>query len=420
MPYSIDRYSSNLFDPGTSFPLNISDNTINSTSTSIRLMGRGVSNYGEIVAETMVHMMENFAGLNAPTAPITGQLWWQQDPTNSNNAQKLYVWNGTSWKSVMGATPSNTGPTGPAIGDLWYDLVSNTLNVWDGTSWQQIFAEIPGSLPTNPGVTAPADPTEGMLWYNTTNDFLHTYNGSIWEALMKTDNDTDPTDDTFISYDVINGVDVIIVKVNGIIVAIWSSTTIANAVLWDGTTPAGKPNIKAMYPDGLFAGTNYSNIANNGISGTNAKIFGDWTLAAGASFEATYADIAERYESDEQLVPGTLVGLGGTKEVTKTKGFGDTSVFGVVSSAPAFVLNHKEDTTNFPAIALAGRVPVLVDGPVGKGDRLVASEKPGVAKAFRKEDFVDPFDAVMAVFGRALESKSTWEVALVEVAVGAK
>lgn len=420
MPYSIDRYSSNLFDPGTSFPLNIPDNTINSTSTSIRILGRGVSNYGEIVAESLVHLMENFAGLNPPTAPITGQLWWKQDPTNSNTAQKLYVWNGTTWKSVMGATPANTGPTGPSVGDLWYDLVNNTFNVWDGTSWQLVFTEIPGSLPTNPGASAPASPVEGMLWYNTTNDYLHTYNGSIWEALMKTSSDSGTTDDTFISYDIINGVDVIIIKINGIIVAIWSSQVIANAVLWDGTTPAGKPNIKAMYPGGLTAGVNFSNIANNGISGTGAKVFGDWTLAPGASMEATYADIAERYEADEKLAPGTLVSLGGTKEVTKTKGFGDTTVFGVVSTNPAFVLNHKEDKEFFPAIALAGRVPVLVEGPVAKGDRLVPGSKPGTAVKLDRSAFVDPFDAAMAVFGRALESKNEWDVGLVEVAVGAK
>jgi len=414
MPYSIDRYSSNLFDPGSAFPLNIADNTINSTATSIRIIGRGITNYGEIVAESLVHIMENFAGQTAPANPITGQLWWQQDPTNPSAPQKLSIWNGSVWKSVTGATPSPTGPTGPAVGDTWYNTTNQQFNFWDGDTWNIVY-DGSAALPTNPGPSAPANPLEGTLWYNTTLDILYVYNGSVWEALQK------QSANTSVSYDTINGSDVIIIKVNGNILAIWSSAVITYGTLWNGVTPSGKPNLQALYPVGLRVGLNYSNFAGNGISSNGSVHYGTWALAAGATLEATYADIAERYASDEELTPGTLVAIAGTSEVTKTRTVGDTNVFGVVSTAPAFKMNSEAgDDTTHPYIALSGRVPVFVKGKVSKGDRLIASDEPGIARVLDKTLFTDPFDAVMAVFGRAIADKTTDELGTVEVTVGAK
>jgi hypothetical protein len=92
---------------------------------------------------------------------------------------------------------------------------------------------------------------------------------------------------------------------------------------------------------------------------------------------AQYADLAERYEADGSYEPGTVVIFGGEKEITLTNTVGDYRVAGVVSTAPAYLMNdHDKDS---PPIALRGKVPVKVTGKVNKGDILITSEIPGYA-----------------------------------------
>ncbi len=135
------------------------------------------------------------------------------------------------------------------------------------------------------------------------------------------------------------------------------------------------------------------------FDGANATLIGTW--------QATYADIAEYYESDENYAPGTVVALGGDKEITETEFCCDTEVFGIISSNPAFVLNFKKKGLYLP-VALVGRVPCRVVGRVCKGQRLVASEIPGVARADMVSD---------AVIARSLENSDEEEERLVEVTV---
>jgi hypothetical protein len=97
---------------------------------------------------------------------------------------------------------------------------------------------------------------------------------------------------------------------------------------------------------------------------------------------AFYADLAERYEADSEYDAGTVLIIGGEKEVTVTSMFADTRVVGVVSKNPAYLMNKDagNDKTH-PAIALKGRVPCKVIGHVNKGDLLVTSNTPGYACA---------------------------------------
>jgi hypothetical protein len=130
---------------------------------------------------------------------------------------------------------------------------------------------------------------------------------------------------------------------------------------------------------------------------------------------ALYADVAERFASDEVMEPGTVVELGGTKEITRAQSELSDQVFGVISTNPAFTMNGGagEDATH-PAVAMTGRVPVKVVGCVRKGDRLVSagdgiarSAKPGEATAFN-------------VIGRSLVDKLTPESGTIEAIVTIK
>ena len=130
---------------------------------------------------------------------------------------------------------------------------------------------------------------------------------------------------------------------------------------------------------------------------------------------ALYADVAERFEADEVLRPGTVVELGGVKEITRAQNDLSEKVFGVISTKPAYTMNGAagEDDTH-PPVAMTGRVPVQVVGVIHKGDRLVSAgsgsaraAKPGEATAFN-------------VIGRALVDKLTPESGTIEAIVTIK
>ena len=141
----------------------------------------------------------------------------------------------------------------------------------------------------------------------------------------------------------------------------------------------------------------------------------------GQSTSAQYADMAERYHADETLNPGTVVQLGGVNEITTANGFCSTSVFGVVSTQPAYKMNADAGTSNtHPYVTLTGRVPVKVIGKVNKGDRLINSELPGIAQAL-PQDFIkhcndkgDQLTLLWGVIGRALEDKTDDELDTIE------
>jgi hypothetical protein len=135
-----------------------------------------------------------------------------------------------------------------------------------------------------------------------------------------------------------------------------------------------------------------------------------WNLVYGRSVQAQYADLAENYVTDTNYVPGTVVVFGGDAEITATTTDHDPRVAGVISTDPAYLMNAA--TTGQP-VALTGRVPCMVLGPVDKGDRLVTSKMSGVAQRL-----VDSRYTPGCIFAKSLEKIERSEVKLIEVAVG--
>ena len=134
-------------------------------------------------------------------------------------------------------------------------------------------------------------------------------------------------------------------------------------------------------------------------------------LITGTATAAQYSDLAERYEADASMEKGDVVEIGGDKEITKVDEEVSDTIFGVVSSVDqaGFTMNTEagNDATH-PLVALTGRVVVKVEGTVSKGDRLVTSATPGVARKALKSEC-----NAFTVVGRALEDKLTEEVDLV-------
>jgi hypothetical protein len=141
-----------------------------------------------------------------------------------------------------------------------------------------------------------------------------------------------------------------------------------------------------------------------------ALVQGTWHLDTGASFQATYADLAEYYSADADYEPGTVLVFGGEAELTITAVSSDSRVAGVVTTNPAYVMNASLEGTR-ACLALQGRIPVKVIGTVRKGDMLTTSNTPGYAiKA------MNPI--VGTIIGKALENKDDPGIGVIQVAIG--
>ena len=105
-------------------------------------------------------------------------------------------------------------------------------------------------------------------------------------------------------------------------------------------------------------------------------------LFSGVASSAKYADLAERYHSGMAMEAGSVVCFGGEHEIEMCAEEGCHRVAGVVSTAPAYMMNRDAgDDSTHPYIALAGRVPCKVTGSIKKGDLLMTSAMAGHAMA---------------------------------------
>ena len=138
-----------------------------------------------------------------------------------------------------------------------------------------------------------------------------------------------------------------------------------------------------------------------------------WKTIYGHTVEATYADLAERYEADAEYEPGTVVIFGGEKEITVTDVNTDYRVAGVISTDPGLKLNSSAgDDKTHPYLALRGRVPCKVIGPVAKGDLLVTSDTPGHARSVGGN-----LTTAGSVFAKSLTQDMAEGAKVIEVAI---
>jgi len=140
---------------------------------------------------------------------------------------------------------------------------------------------------------------------------------------------------------------------------------------------------------GAIENTNANGVGNIGTTTTRFN-----TVFALAS-SAQYADLAEYYLADQHYPAGTVVAFGGAQELTICDRDHDVTVAGIVSDRPAYEMNAGLVGDHPTALALAGRVPCHVMGPIRRGQMLVAAGE-GRARA-------EANPCMGAVIGKALE-----------------
>lgn len=462
----------------------IADGTVNSTATSLTLIGKNYAGYGIFLNENYIKLLENFTNSSAPNAPLTGQLWY--DSTNA----LLKVYNGTIWKPISSSASGSTQPSSPVTGDLWYDSANAQLKVWSGSA----FITVGPSYTTTSGTSGAVVETildSGAASHVVVKFYISNTTVGI---LSK--------DSTFTPQTSISGFTTIVPGFNlsSAIAGALFTGTVSNADTVDGINASqflrsdqATSSSYAVTVGSLLVGSDLTvatssgdvNVTNGtsnkdlnlfinkggvstkaiGITGTNGRvtlgndlnvtgaanvtgtttlgvtsITGAITLAAqmlpsanisvelgstsfrwanvwattfrGTAITASYADLAERFEADTAYLPGTVVELGGSKEITAAIQDLSDQVFGVISTRAGFLMNGEAgDDSTHPPVAMQGRVPVRVIGTVRKGDRLVSAGA-GLARSATREEIT-----AFNVIGRSLEDKNTADEGVVEAIV---
>jgi hypothetical protein len=120
MTYRINKTDGNQL-------VDIPDGTFDTSSTSLTLIGKNVTNFGEAINENLVKLLENFASSSAPEQAIIGQMWYD------TSTGRLNVYDGTSFRTAGGPVVSPDVPTDLITGDLWINNQSNQLYMYDGS-----------------------------------------------------------------------------------------------------------------------------------------------------------------------------------------------------------------------------------------------------------------------------------------------
>ena len=377
----------------------IADGTINTTSTSLGLPGRNYAGYGQSLDTNFVHAMENFADTVPPANPLRGQLWYNTnantlcvcpaDGTTTASSWITLAQSGGSGTTTFGSVTvtgnlqaNNITAVNALVGDTitvrLATVTANasiaTANITTGNITTVSTANITsGSSTTIGNITGTWTVTGGSA-----GNSLVVANGNVFTTGIKTDN-----------------------------------YYYANGTPFNPTGTYGNANVAAYLP--TFTGPLNPNVLTTSSIAGGGTIAGIWTLAVGARLNATYADLAERFEADATYDAGTVVELGGDAEITAVVQELSEDVFGVVSNTAAYLMNAGAgNDSSHPPIAVGGRVQVKVTGKVRKGQRLVSAGN-GIARAATMGEAT-----AFNVIGRALANKTTDGVGTVEAFVSIK
>jgi len=379
-----------------------------------------------------------------PSNPVAGDLWF-----DSGNEQ-LHVYSGTAWILVGPSSPAGVGTSGSIVESIDDNLGSSHVVIKFYTN-DVVVAMASKDATFTPGVNIPGFATVAPGIQLTTAISGATFKGSATNAQTLDNLDStqflrsDSADTTTGTLAVANdsgmsvGVDNdLTLEVSGNSTLISNATAdgdlllrinksvggVTSALTVDGATgyvslavspAAGDDSLKvattawvsenALMTDGTstLSGDLLPTADSTSDLGSTtfkyANVYAD-TLN-GTAVEALYADLAERFEADAAYTPGTVVAVGGTAEITAVTEEASDTVFGVVSERAAYLMNSGAGAQEtHPAIAMTGRVPVRVIGTVLKGQRLISSNIPGVARAAQYGEATG-----LNTVGRALKDK---------------
>lgn len=443
---------------------NIADGAIDVSTTELSLIGKLYRNYGELVNENFVKLLENFSNSSSPTAPVVGQLWY-----NSTD-KKINVYRSTGFATLGILNSRSSEPTSPSLGDLWWDTVDQQLKLYNSSSWTVI---APGYTQSQGKSGAVVESIRDTL--NATHVVTKIYQGGAVIATFSDDDEYFPSDSingfTSVKKGItlssesgikLHGTATVAETISGGLTGTQFVRNDANSTITGTVTitnssplilgPAGDltvtvsgstvnvtktntgnidflnntsaviarfaQNQQFLVSNGSAAAPTYSFISDidtgvyldsNGVLGLSAagaanvkisasgialdatttsenivpaadSIYNLGTVSSkysnvyadtlnGTAVEALYADLAEKYTTEQIHPIGTIMSVCDHKEHETCPCSVNTIPVGVVSAEPAYLMNAGADGQ---ALALKGRVPVRVLGAVKKGQGIYA------------------------------------------------
>jgi len=382
-----------------------------------------------------------------PPSNVAGDLWF--DTTN----QQLKVYNGTAFITIGPASTAGEGTSGAIVTTITDNVASDhvVVQMFVNNVIVSIFskdatftpaAALSGFATIGPGLNMSTTVSNAVFNGTATNaDTLDTLNST---SFMRSDAATSNNTSISILADTglyvgadsdghisVSGNDVridndtqdgdIIFRVNdgGVVAPVMtidgatSTVGISTDLIATGNISAGNVSTTGtILATGNITGGNLSvatgsvsvgSIVNNNSNGVGniGSASTTFNTVHALATSAQYADMAERFHADAEYSAGTVVELGGVNEITLCQDELSDTVFGVVSTKAAYLMNGGAGTNaTHPPIAMTGRVPVNVMGFITKGDRLVSAGN-GFARAATLDE-VTAFN----VIGRALEGKT--------------
>lgn len=515
----------------------LADGVIDTSNTSLTLVGKNYPGYGIFLNQNMIRLLENFSNTSQPAAPLPGQLWWNSATKylNVNTASSKGTAN-AQWRTIATMTYASSFTLTPVAGEQWFDTVAGQLKVWTGSAWTVIGPAATtatgnsGAIPDTITATSPSatyvvlkfyiDNTLVGIWskeatfttavtgFTTVNRGLN-LSTALSQAFY---GNADVANNLYVSGVAIPGASFLRNDTSGTVngsltltndsgltfgaasdfigsvssgtVTLRNQTNNKDLILSLKTSGVQTPFLRGNYQTGLPEAYGSPTASSSGLSlatktyvdtqlggGTGISTFSaslnpsanvTYTLGNttnrwsnvfsqssligniyvanvfvggnilpqanvtanigsptmwfntfyGVSVQAKYADLAERFETDQPYDSGTVVALGGPKEITAELGELSEDVFGVISTRAAYLMNGAAGSNEtHPPVAVNGRVPVRVIGKIKRGDRLVSAGN-GLARSGAKHEL-----SAFNVIGRSLEDKTDLGEGIIEAIV---
>ena len=361
---------------------------------------------------------------------------------------------GVATSGITWTTQANTAPSSPTKGDFWYDSVTDkkyqytndgVSNVWVDQSFPTGYSSLAvtgnivagnvlltGNIVGNITAQTITASVIGNVTGNVTGNVIGNVTGNVTGNLTGnvTGNVTGNLTGT-----VLTAAQTAITSIGTLSTLSVSGNIRTSAYYFgDGSQLTGisstgsfiangTSNVSIATSNGNIAatvgGTEILKISSVGIENSRANGVGNIgssttyfnTLFAKAT-SAQYADLAEMYVADAVYAPGTVLVFGGTQEVTTSDISHDHRAAGVVSTNPSYLMNSGLTSPTAVAVALTGRVPCWVQGPVAKGDPLVNISN-GVAGKLDTSKY-----KVGSVIGKSLAEIHDSSQQIIEIAIG--
>ena len=424
-PYSILVGAGNVNIAGTG--------AASSSTTGVLRVGGGAGIAGNIYVGTNA----NVSG----TANITGNILAGANIVYTGN-----LYQGSQLRYALAYTASTAAPSGSTVGDYWYDTATDILylRVSDGVTplWFDVSSQantFSDTTTTNATITTASITTANISGninaanlQNGNSNVRIVANGNVTVSATGTANvvlvtstganitgTLGVTGNATVGNLTVSGSTTIGSNVGGYLTPKYGITFArrdTNADMYIMYSAAG---LLTWYDNIGAADRMYLSAAGNLYpAGNGTQQLGlttnRWSNIWGLASSAQYADLAERYASDDDYSPGTVVIFGGNAEITVTTADHDPRIAGVISTNPGYLMNDNadQDALMLP-VALTGRVPTRVRGPIRKGDMVVSSTEEGVAIRMQKELY-EPG----CVIGKSLENIADDSIQTIEVVVG--